>query len=197
MFWIAEEVDLQNDTRHWQNLTKHEQHFIKHVLAFFAASDAIVNENLATRFYQDVQIPEARAFYAFQMHIETTHSEVYAQLIDVYVSDPEEKEKLFRAIETVPIIKKKAEWAFNWIESSSCFAERLVAFACVEGIFFCSSFCAIFFMKKRGLLPGLAFSNELIARDESAHCDFACLLYKYIVNKLSASKIAEIVDSAV
>ena len=165
-FWTAEEVDLANDDVDWDKLTSNEQHFIKHVLAFFAASDGIVNENLIERFSGEVQIPEARFFYGFQIMIENIHSEMYSLLLDKYVKNPEEKHKLFNAVETVPCVRKKANWALKWITESKRFAERLVAFAVVEGIFFSGSFCAVFWLKKRGLMPGLTFSNELISRDE-------------------------------
>lgn len=177
-FWTAEEVDLNDDLADWENLNPGEKHFISHVLAFFAASDGIVGENLAMRFYNDVQIPEARAFYGFQLAIEMIHSEVYSLLIDTYIKDQEEKNKLFNAIENIDIIKKKADWTLTWINSEESFAKRLIAFAIVEGIFFSSSFCSIYWLKQRGIMRGLAFSNELIARDEGAHTDFACLLYK-------------------
>jgi ribonucleoside-diphosphate reductase subunit M2 len=176
-FWTAEEVDLSSDIRDWERLTPGEKHFIKHVLAFFAASDGIVLENLAGRFMTEVQLPEARAFYGFQIAIENIHSEMYSLLLDTYIQDQAEKALLFRAIGTVPAVTRKAEWALKWIGSDRPFAERLLAFAAVEGIFFSGSFCAIFWLKKRGLMPGLTFSNELISRDEGLHCDFACLLY--------------------
>jgi len=168
-FWTAEEVDLSDDMKHWEGLTKDEKHFITHVLAFFAASDGIVLENLGIRFMGEVQIPEARAFYGFQIAIENIHSEMYSLLIDQYVKDPKEKDHLFRAIETIPCVKKKADWALKWIDSSESFGERLLAFACIEGIFFSGSFCSIYWLKKRGLMPGLTFSNELISRDEGLH----------------------------
>lgn len=196
-FWTAEEVDLGGDIKHWEGLNDNERHFISHVLAFFAASDGIVNENLGVRFLKEVQVPEARAFYGFQIAIENIHSEMYSLLLETYIKDPVEKNKLFNAIETVPVVKKKAEWAMKWIESAESFAERLVAFACVEGIFFSGSFCAIYWLKKRGLLPGLTFSNELISRDEGLHTDFACLMYSLLNNKLSTERIAEIVTNAV
>lgn len=196
-FWTAEEVDLQDDMMQWESLSNDERHFIKHVLAFFASSDGIVNENLATRFTREVQIPEARAFYGFQIAIENIHSEMYSLLLDAYIKDTIEKDNLFRAIETIPCVKKKAEWALQWIEGTESFAERLVAFAVVEGIFFSGSFCAIFWLKKRGLMPGLTFSNELISRDEGLHCDFACMLYKMLNNKLSHTTILSIVKDAV
>eukprot|EP01113_Clastostelium_recurvatum_P032783 TRINITY_DN4256_c0_g1_i1.p1 TRINITY_DN4256_c0_g1~~TRINITY_DN4256_c0_g1_i1.p1 ORF type:complete len:368 (-),score=96.11 TRINITY_DN4256_c0_g1_i1:74-1081(-) len=197
-FWTAEEIDLAADQVDWEKkLNDDERHFISHVLAFFAASDGIVNENLAQRFMGDVQIPEARCFYGFQIAIENVHSETYSLLIDTYVKDPSEKDRLFRAIETVPCVKKKAEWALRWIDGSHSFAERLVAFAAVEGIFFSGSFCSIFWLKKRGLMPGLTFSNELISRDEGLHCDFACLLYSMLVNKLDHEVVNTIIRDAV
>ena len=165
-FWTAEEVDLSDDRKHWESLTDDEKHFISHVLAFFAASDGIVLENLAVRFMKDVQVPEARAFYGFQVAIENIHSEMYSLLIDTYIRDAKEKQFLFKAIENIPCVGKKADWAMRWIESSEGFGERLIAFACIEGIFFSGSFCAIYWLKKRGLMPGLTFSNELISRDE-------------------------------
>ena len=196
-FWTAEEVDLSEDRKHWVSLNSDEQHFISHVLAFFASSDGIVLENLAVRFMKDVQIPEARAFYGFQIMIEGIHSEMYALLIENYIKDSQEKMKLFRAIETIPIIQKKADWAMKWIGSDRSFAERLIAFACVEGIFFSGSFCAIFWLKKRGMMPGLTFSNELISRDEGLHRDFACLLYSHLNAKLEYPTLLEIITSAV
>ncbi|KAH7282909.1 hypothetical protein KP509_35G052900 [Ceratopteris richardii] len=196
-FWTAEEVDLSSDQVHWETLTQDEKHFISHVLAFFAASDGIVLENLAVRFMKEVQIPEARAFYGFQIAIENIHSEMYSLLLETYIKDQKEKARLFNAIETVPCVTKKADWALRWIGSESSFAERLVAFACVEGIFFSGSFCAIFWLKKRGLMPGLTFSNELISRDEGLHCDFACLLYTLLENKLPESRVREILCDAV
>lgn len=195
-FWTAEEIDLTADLADWEKLNEGERHFISHVLAFFAASDGIVNENLAVNFMREVQIPEARCFYGFQIMIENIHSETYALLIDTYIKDPREKDRLFHAIETVPAVKKKAEWALRWIGKGS-FVERLVAFAAVEGIFFSGSFCAIFWLKKRGLMPGLCFSNELISRDEGMHCEFACLLYSMLQNKLSEEKVKEIIGDAV
>ncbi|MFM7055033.1 MAG: ribonucleoside-diphosphate reductase small subunit [Bacteroidota bacterium] len=195
-FWTAEEIDLAQDLKDWARLTPDEQHFVKHVLAFFAASDGIVNENLAVNFMREVQLPEARCFYGFQIMIENIHSETYSLLIDTYIKDPNEKNYLFNAIETVPCVQKKAEWALRWIENGS-FAERLVAFAAVEGIFFSGSFCSIFWLKKRGLMPGLSFSNELISRDEGLHCDFACLLYSMLENKLSVEHVTSIIMDAV
>lgn len=197
-FWTTEEVDLSSDLKHWTILNEDEQHFIKHVLAFFAASDGIVMENLAIRFMKDVQVPEIRAFYGFQIAIENIHSEMYSLLLDTYIKDPVERNRLFKAIDTVPAVKRKAEWSLKWIDSSESFAERLVAFACVEGIFFSGSFCSIYWLKKRGLMPGLTFSNELISRDEALHTDFACLLYSLLdVETLSENKIKEILLDAV
>ncbi|KAI3436759.1 hypothetical protein D9Q98_006171 [Chlorella vulgaris] len=196
-FWTAEEVDLGSDYKDWEKLSDDEKHFVSHVLAFFAASDGIVNENLGARFMQEVQIPEARAFYGFQIAIENIHSEMYSLLLETYIKDSQEKEKLFHAMETVPVVRKKAHWAMKWIDSAERFSERLIAFACVEGIFFSGSFCSIFWLKKRGLMPGLTFSNELISRDEGLHTDFACLLYRHIENKLSEERVSEIVSEAV
>lgn len=196
-FWTAEEIDLEQDQRDWEKLNQNEQHFIKYVLAFFAASDGIVNENLAQKFCTEVQVPEVRCFYGFQIAMENIHSETYSLLIDTYIKDPKEKTFLFHAIDNIEVIKQKANWALNWINDNDIFAERLVAFAAIEGIFFSGSFCAIFWLKKRSLMPGLTFSNELISRDEGLHCDFACLLYKHIVNKLSQDRIYEIIGNAV
>src|ERR1700761_3265304 len=195
-FWTAEEIDLHDDLKHWENLNSGEKHFISHVLAFFAASDGIVNENLAVNFMSEVQVPEARCFYGFQIMMENIHSETYALLIDTYIKDPVEKDRLFHAIDTVPAVKKKAEWALRWINNGS-FAERLIAFAAVEGIFFSGSFCSIFWLKKRGLMPGLTFSNELISRDEGLHCEFACLLYGMLSQKLSKAEVIHIITDAV
>ncbi|MEZ4808349.1 MAG: ribonucleoside-diphosphate reductase small subunit [Flavobacteriales bacterium] len=197
-FWTAEEIDLHADLVDWTNkLNDDERYFIKHILAFFAASDGIVNENLAENFVHEVQYPEARFFYGFQIAMENIHSETYSLLIDTYIKDPVEKDHLLHAIETVDCVKKKAEWALRWISKGS-FAERLVAFAAVEGIFFSGSFCSIFWLKKRGLMPGLTFSNELISRDEGLHCDFACLLYtKHLVNKLNKKTVEKIIMDAV
>src|SRR5690554_2201964 len=197
-FWTAEEIDLEADLVDWdQKLNEDEQHFIKHVLAFFAASDGIVNENLAENFVAEVQYTEAKFFYGFQIMMENIHSETYSLLIDTYIKDNKEKNELFNAIETLDCVKKKADWALNWIESDS-FAERIVAFAAVEGIFFSGSFCSIFWLKKRGLMPGLSFSNELISRDEGLHCDFACLLYsEHIKNKLPEERVRKIIVDAV
>ena len=196
-FWTAEEVDLSDDRKHWEKLTDDEKHFITHVLAFFAASDGIVLENLALRFTAEVQIPEARAFYGFQMAIENIHSEMYGLLIDEYVKDKKQKNFLFQAVQNIPCVAKKADWAIRWIESSKTFGERLIAFACIEGIFFSGSFCAIFWLKKRGLMPGLTFSNELISRDEGLHRDFACLLYSHLKDRPAESVVHEIVSEAV
>lgn len=195
-FWTAEEIDLSGDLRDWAKLNEGEKHFIAHVLAFFAASDGIVNENLAVNFLSEVQLPEARCFYGFQIMMENIHSETYALLIDSYINDPQEKLRLFHAIETVPAVKRKAEWALRWIEEGT-FAERLVAFAAVEGIFFSGSFCSIFWLKKRGLMPGLTFSNELISRDEGLHCEFACMLYSMLQHRLSKERVFEIIGDAV
>ncbi len=195
--WTAEEIDLGQDLVDWEKMSKDERHFIKHVLAFFAASDGIVNENLAENFLSEVQYTEAKFFYGFQIAIENVHSETYSLLIDTYVKDPKEKNELFHAIDHLDLVKKKAEWALQWIDTAS-FQERLIAFAAVEGIFFSGSFCSIFWLKKRGLMPGLTFSNELISRDEGLHCDFACLLFNnYIENKISVERITEIISDAV
>jgi ribonucleoside-diphosphate reductase beta chain len=197
-FWTAEEIDLAQDLVDWnEKLNNDERHFIKHVLAFFAASDGIVNENLAENFLSEVQYTEAKFFYGFQVTIENIHSETYSLLIDTYIKDTKDKDYLFNAIDTIPCVKKKAEWALRWIDEGS-FAERLVAFAAVEGIFFSGSFCSIFWLKKRGLMPGLSFSNELISRDEGLHCDFACLLYNnHVVNKLPKETVTRIITDAV
>jgi ribonucleoside-diphosphate reductase beta chain len=196
-FWTAEEIDLSQDQKDWENLTDGETHFIKHVLAFFAASDGIVNENLAENFVAEVQYTEAKFFYGFQIAMENVHSETYSLLIDTYVKDNKEKSSLFNAIDTMDCVKKKADWALRWIDEGN-YAERLIAFAAVEGIFFSGSFCSIFWLKKRGLMPGLTFSNELISRDEGLHCDFACLLYNdHLVNKLSKEKVTAIITDAV
>jgi len=196
-FWTVEEIDLANDMDHWVKLTPNEQHFIKNVLAFFAGSDGIVNENLVQNFMDEVQVPEAKSFYGFQIAIENIHSEMYSLLLDTYIKDNEEKDKMFRAIYTIPCIKKKAEWALKWISSDKSFSHRLIAFAAVEGIFFSGSFCSIFWLKKRGIMPGLTFSNELISRDEGMHTDFACLLYSMMNNKLSNEEVHEIIGNAV
>jgi ribonucleoside-diphosphate reductase beta chain len=197
-FWTAEEIDLSQDLTDWNDkLNDDERHYIKNVLAFFAASDGIVNENLAENFLKEVQYPEAKCFYGFQIAIENIHSETYSLLIDTYIKDSAERDHLFNAIDTVPSVKRKADWALKWIESGN-FAERLIAFAAVEGIFFSGSFCSIFWLKKRGLMPGLTFSNELISRDEGLHCQFATLLHrKYIQNKVSEERIKEIIQEAV
>jgi len=197
-FWTAEEIDLSNDNADWENkLNDNERHFVKHVLAFFAASDGIVNENLAINFLNEVQYPEARFFYGFQIMMENIHSETYSLLIDTYIKDPVEKDRLLHAVETVPCVGKKADWALTWIQNGT-FAERLIAFAAVEGIFFSGSFCSIFWLKKRGLMPGLSFSNELISRDEGLHCDFACMLYAdHIQNKLPKEQVLKIIADAV
>jgi ribonucleoside-diphosphate reductase beta chain len=195
-FWTAEEIDLSDDLKDWANLNDGERHFISHILAFFAASDGIVNENLAVNFMSEVQLPEARCFYGFQIMMENIHSETYALLIDTYIKDNTQKNHLFHAIETVPAVKRKAEWALRWIQNGT-FAERLVAFAAIEGIFFSGSFCSIFWLKKRGLMPGLTFSNELISRDEGLHCEFACLLYGMLQTKLSQEQVHGIISDAV
>ena len=197
-FWTAEEIDLQADLVDWaEKLNDNERYFVKHILAFFAASDGIVNENLAENFVAEVQYTEAKFFYGFQIMMENIHSETYSLLIDTYIKDKEEKNKLFNAIETLDCVKKKADWALEWIENGS-FAERIVAFAAVEGILFSGSFCSIFWLKKRGLMPGLSFSNELISRDEGMHCDFACMLYtRHLVNKLPKATIEKIIRDAV
>lgn len=192
------EVDLSKDLEDWEKLKPDERYFLTHVLAFFAASDGIVNENLVERFCQEVQLPEAKFFYGFQIAMENIHSEMYSQLIDTLIRDPDERHKLFNAIETLPCVKKKAEWALNWISSKNQnFAERLIAFAAVEGIFFSGSFAAIYWIKSRGLMPGLTFSNELISRDEGLHCNFACLLFKYIISKPTIERIIQIIIEAV
>jgi ribonucleotide reductase beta subunit family protein with ferritin-like domain len=197
-FWRAEEIDFSKDMADWETLNSDEKYFIKMVLAFFAASDGIVIENLGSRFSMEVQLPEARAFYSFQMMMENVHSVTYSLQIDTYIKNVDEKTKLFNALENFPPVKKKAAWAMKWIEDgSSSFATRLIAFACVEGIFFSGSFCAIYWLKKRGLMPGLTFSNELISRDEGIHTDFAVLLYSKLLNKLSQEKVYTIVRDAV
>lgn len=197
-FWTVEEVDLSKDMDDWARLTDNERHFISHVLAFFAASDGIVNENLVERFSQEVQITEARCFYGFQIAMENVHSEMYSILIDTYIKDSKQRDYLFNAIETMPAVKRKADWALAWISSKSAnFGERIIAFAAVEGIFFSGSFASIFWLKKRGLMPGLTFSNELISRDEGLHCDFACLMFHHLVQKPSKERIIEIITEAV
>ena len=196
-FWTAEEIDLGQDLKDWVNLTDDERHFISHVLAFFAASDGIVNENLAENFVSEVQYTEAKFFYGFQIAIENIHSETYSLLIDTYVKDNKQKDFLFNAIDTMDCVRKKADWALKWIDNGT-FQERLIAFAAVEGIFFSGSFCSIFWLKKRGLMPGLTFSNELISRDEGLHCDFACLLYNnHVSNKLDKKIVQGIIRDAV
>ncbi len=195
--WTAEEIDLSQDANDWARLNNEEKHFVSHVLAFFAASDGIVNENLAMNFFNEVQYPEAKCFYGFQIMMENIHSETYSLLIDTYIKDNKEKDKLFNALTTIDCVKKKGEWALKWINSPH-FTERLVAFCAVEGIFFSGSFCSIFWLKKRGLMPGLSFSNELISRDEALHCEFACLLYTdHIKNKLPEERVFEIITDAV
>jgi ribonucleotide reductase beta subunit family protein with ferritin-like domain len=196
--WRAEEIDFSKDMAHWEKLSEKEQHFIKMILAFFAASDGIVLENLGMRFLSEVQLPEARAAYGFQLMMENVHSETYSLLIDTYIKDDAEKKKLFEAIDNFPCIKKKADWAIKWIQDNrSSFAARLIAFACVEGIFFSGAFCSIYWLKKRGLMPGLTFSNELISRDEGMHTDLAVMLFNKLNKKLNKTKIKEIVREAV
>ena len=197
-FWTIEEIDIEPDLDHWENkLNDDERHFIKYVLAFFAASDGIVNENLAENFLSEVQYTEAKFYYGFQVMMENMHSETYSHLIDTYIKDATEKQMLFNAIETLDCVKKKADWALNWIDNGS-FAERLVAFAAVEGIFFSGSFCALFWLKNRGLMPGLSFSNQLISRDEGLHCGFACLLYNdHLKHKLPKDRVKKIITNAV
>jgi len=197
-FWTPQEIDLQQDLSHWSKLTDNERYFIKHILAFFAASDGIVNENLVDNFYSEVQYPEARAYYAFQIAMETIHSETYRLLIETYVTDRDEQQNLFRALETFPAIQKKADWVLKWTNrDNASFAERLIAFVAVEGIFFSGSFCSIFWLKKKGIMPGLTFSNELISRDEGLHCDFAVNLYNnHLKHKLSERRIKEILLGA-
>lgn len=196
-FWTVEEIDLSQDVTQYKSLTDDERFFIENVLAFFAASDGIVNENLATQFIQEVQIAEARCFYGFQIAIENIHAETYSLLIDTFVTEPARKAKLFNAIETVPCVKEKADWALKYINKKQSFGVRLVAFAAVEGIFFSGSFCAIFWLRKRGLMPGLTFSNELISRDEGLHCDFACLLFSMLIEKPDAATVKQIIMDAV
>ena len=199
VFWTVEEIDLAQDVIDWETLTDNERHFISHVLAFFAASDGIVNENLAQRFYNDVQMPEARCFYGFQIAMENIHSEMYSLLIDTLIKDAGEKDKLFKAVTNFPFVEQKATWAMNWINSKDSFAERLLAFAAVEGIFFSGSFCAIYWMKKRGLMPGLCTSNEFISRDEGLHCEFAVHIHSLLPKEeqLSKEKIKTIITEAV
>nr|AAA74020.1 ribonucleotide reductase small subunit [Urechis caupo] len=197
-FWTAEEVDLSKDISDWEKLKSEEKHFVSHVLAFFAASDGIVNENLVERFSKEVQVTEARCFYGYQIAVENIHSEMYSLLIDTYVKDPTERDFLFNAIETMPCVKEKADWALRWInDEQSSFGERVVAFAAVEGIFFSGSFASIFWLKKRGVMPGLTFSNELISRDEGLHCDFACLMFSHLKNKPSQERVYDIIRDAV
>jgi len=196
-FWTAEEIDLHQDLSDWEKLNNNEKHFVKHVLAFFAASDGIVLENLSEKFCSEIQVPEARCFYGFQIAMENIHSETYSLLIDTYIKDVNEKSNLFNAVSNFQVIHDKAQWAMNWINSSNSFAERLVAFAAVEGIFFSGSFCAIFWLKKRSLMPGLTFSNELISRDEGLHTDFACLLYSHLQQQLDKERVYEIIRDAV
>jgi ribonucleoside-diphosphate reductase subunit M2 len=196
--WRAEEIDLSKDLVHWERLSENEQHFVKMILAFFSSSDGIVLENLGMRFLSEVQIPEARAAYGFQLMMENVHSETYSLLIDTYIKDDAEKKKLFEAIDHFPCIKKKADWAIKWIQDKrSSFAARLVAFACVEGIFFSGAFCSIYWLKKRGLMPGLTFSNELISRDEGMHTDLAVMLFNKLNKKLNKTKIKEIIKESV
>lgn len=196
-FWTADEIDLSQDLNHFDKLKPGERHFIKHVLAFFAASDGIVNENLIERFAQEVTSAEARCFYGFQIMIENVHSETYSLLIDTYIRNQHEKNECFNAIQTMPAVRKKADWALKWISSDASYPERIIGFAAVEGIFFSGSFASIFWLKKRGLMPGLAFSNELISRDEGLHCDFACLLWKHLIQKCSQKRVQEIIMDAV
>lgn len=196
-FWTVEEIDLEKDIDDWNSMNNDERYFISHILAFFAASDGIVLENIAERFMKDIQIPEVRCFYGFQIMIENIHSETYSILIDTYINNNDVKDRLFRAVEHIPCIKEKADWALKWINNSDKFAKRLVAFAAVEGIFFSGAFCSIFWLKKRGLMAGLCFSNELISRDEGLHCDFACLLYSKLEHKLHKDIIYDIICDAV
>mmetsp|Transcript_43626 Transcript_43626/g.68034 ORF Transcript_43626/g.68034 Transcript_43626/m.68034 type:complete len:342 (+) Transcript_43626:56-1081(+) len=196
-FWTAEEIDLSQDLKDWDTLSESEQHFVKHVLAFFAASDGIVLENLAAQFSTEVQIPEARAFYGFQIAMENIHSETYSLLIEQYIREPSEKEDIFNAIETMTAVRDKAQWAIQWMQKENSFAERIIAFAAVEGILFSGSFCAIYWLKKRGLMPGLTFSNELISRDEGLHTEFACLLYSMLQNKLPDTVVHDLIRGAV
>jgi len=195
-FWTVEEIDLGGDLKDWEKLNNDEQHFIKTVLAFFAASDGIVMENIELNFSKDTHISEARSFYAYQSFNESIHSETYSLMIDKLVKDPEEKQRLFKAIETIPVVRKKAEWAFKWMGPDASFAQRLIAFACVEGIFFSGAFCSIFWLKKRGLMPGLSFSNELISRDEGLHQEFAVTLYSHLKSKLDDNTVFQIVVEA-
>ena len=196
-FWTTEEIDLTNDLRDWEKLSQDEQKYIKYVLAFFAASDGIIVENLAQKFCNEVQYPEARAFYSFQSAMEQIHSETYSLLIDTYIKSTEEKKFLFNAINNIPIVRKKADWALKWINNDNNFSERLIGFVIVEGLFFSASFCAIYWLKKRGLMPGLTFSNELISRDEGLHCNFGCLIYSKLSNKLSSENIYNMIKEAI
>merc|ERR1712012_956309 len=196
-FWTAEEIDLAQDSKDWCTLADGEQHFIKHILAFFAASDGIVLENLSSRFSCEIQVPEARAFYGFQIAMENIHSETYSLLIEQYIRDPAEKEKVFDAIHTMPAVSAKAQWAMQWMNTENSFAERIIAFAAVEGILFSGSFCAIYWLKKRGLMPGLTFSNELISRDEGLHAEFACMLYGMLQHRLPDVVVHDIIRGAV
>jgi ribonucleoside-diphosphate reductase subunit M2 len=197
-FWTVEEIDFSRDLVHWDRLTSDEQHFISYVLAFFAASDGIVNENIVERFSSEVQAPEARCFYGFQIMMENVHSETYSLLVDTYIRDPIERGRIFRAMDTIPCVRRKAVWALKWIgDKESTFARRLVAFAAVEGIFFSASFASIFWLKKRGVMPGLTFSNELISRDEGLHTEFACLLYSRLQQKVPSADIVAIIREAV
>jgi len=199
IFWTVEEIDLAQDVHDWEKLTDNERYFISHVLAFFAASDGIVNENLAVRFYNDVQVPEARCFYGFQIAMENIHSEMYSLMIDTFIKDPKEKDKHFHAVQNFPFVEKKANWALNWIASDASYAERLVAFCAIEGIFFSGSFCSIYWLKKRGIMPGLCTSNEFIARDEGLHAEFACLMHDHLLpeNQCSKETITRIITEAV
>ena len=197
-FWTTNEIDLSKDINDWNKLNNNEKYFIKNIIGFFAGSDGIIIENLAVRFLNEIEIPEARSFYSYQIFNENIHSETYSLLIDTYIKDNEEKNKIFNSIENIPCIAKKASWAYKWIQNNEVnFATRLIAFAIVEGIFFSGSFCAIYWLKKRGLMPGLTFSNELISKDEGMHCHFACLLYSYIKNKLKKEIVYEIFKEAV
>ncbi len=199
IFWTVEEIDLAQDIHDWEKLNDNERYFISHVLAFFAASDGIVNENLAVRFYNDVQIPEARCFYGFQIAMENVHSEMYSLMIDSFIKDPVEKDKHFKAVQNFPFVEKKATWALNWIASDASYAERAIAFFAIEGIFFSGSFCSIYWLKKRGIMPGLCTSNEFIARDEGLHAEFACMMHDYLQpeNKCSKETITRILTEAV
>ena len=198
VYWVSDEINLAEDIKHLSKLTSDEKYFVYHILAFFAGSDGIVMENLGTRFLKDVNIPEAKCFYAFQIAIEAVHSETYSLLIDTYCKNDKEKSELFNAIDKFPTIKEKSEWALKWISNDECsFAQRLVAFAIIEGVFFSASFCSIFWLKERGLLPGLSFANQLISRDESLHTEFACMLYQYLDNKVPENIVYDMFDEAV